>query len=283
MKKLLTFALILSCALFACQQKTAEEMKREADSIKLSTFEGQRDSLMYLIGDISQNIIEVNRLENIITQPDFSHETAEMRKEVFANIERLEKELEKRKEQLDSFEKFLNRNGKINPRIKADIATQRFIIETQGDKVIRLGVKLAEANKTITNLTNDVKELNTEVNIANRKRDIAERQTQKIDEELNACFFVVGTRQELKDHKILDKKLFGKAKILENDFDRSYFVRADKRTLKEIATYSQKAKILTNQPSSSYEVIEENHLKVIKITDPTLFWEKSNFLVVETK
>lgn len=283
MKKLLTFALILSCALFACNHKTAEELKREADSIKLSTYEGQRDSLMYLIGDISQNIIEVSRLENIITSPDFSHETKKIREEVFANIERLQKELDKRKEQLDSFENFLNRNGKINPRIKADIATQRLIISNQGDKVIHLGVQLAEANQTISNLTKDVKNLNSEVNIANRKRDIAERRTQKIDEELNSCYFVVGTRQELKDHKILDKKLFGKTKILENDFDRSYFVRADKRTLKEIATYSQKAKVLTNQPSSSYEIIEENHLKVIKITDPTLFWEKSNFLVVETK
>ena len=283
MKKLLTLALILSCTLFSCHQKTAEELKKESDSIKLSTFEGQRDSLMYLIGDISQNIIEVNRLENIITKPDFTSETAEKRKEVFANIERLKTELDNRKKQLDDFENFLNRNGKINPRIKADIATQRFIIETQGNKVINLGVQLAEANKTIHTLTKDVKDLNSEVSAANKKRDIAEQRTQRIDSELNACYFVVGTRQELKEHNILDKKLFGKSKILESDFDRSYFVKADRRNLTEIATYSQKAKILTNQPSEAYEIIEENHLKVIKITNPTLFWETSKFLVVETK
>ena len=80
---------------------------------------------------------------------------------------------------------------------------------------------------------------------------------------------------------LLEKKFLGKTKIMEGNFDRSFFTKADKRTLKSINTYAPKAKILTKQPVSSYEINDVGGNKVINITNPTLFWEKSDFLIIQ--
>lgn len=68
---------------------------------------------------------------------------------------------------------------------------------------------------------------------------------------------------------------------MKGDFDESYFTTGDKRNLSEIPTHSKKAKILTSQPADSYEIVDVNGQKVVKITDPTKFWQLSNFLVIQ--
>ena len=66
------------------------------------------------------------------------------------------------------------------------------------------------------------------------------------------------------------------------DFEQSYFTKADKRSLLNIDLHSQKAKVLTNQPKDSYEIVEmPNGNKVLKILAPARFWNTSNFLIVE--
>ena len=46
---------------------------------------------------------------------------------------------------------------------------------------------------------------------------------------------------------------------------------------------SKKAKVMTNQPTDSYEIVEgANGVKILKITNPNRFWNQSNFLVVKT-
>ena len=72
--------------------------------------------------------------------------------------------------------------------------------------------------------------------------------------------------------------------MLEADFDRSFFTRADKRTLREIVTNSSKIKILTKQPVNSYVIVDGGDgNKIVRIDNSTLFWEKSDFLVIEAK
>ena len=68
---------------------------------------------------------------------------------------------------------------------------------------------------------------------------------------------------------------------MEGDFEKDYFTRADKRTLVSIPLHSSKAEVMTNQPKDSYEIVETDGQKTLKILNPTRFWELSNFLVVK--
>ena len=74
-----------------------------------------------------------------------------------------------------------------------------------------------------------------------------------------------------------------KTKVLPQNFDQGYFTKGDKRTLRTINLGSKKAKVMTNQPTDSYEIVEgANGVKILKITNPNRFWNQSNFLVVKT-
>lgn len=86
---------------------------------------------------------------------------------------------------------------------------------------------------------------------------------------------------ELKDARIIETGFLRKTKLLQADFQQSYFTQSDKRTLTTIPTHSKKAKILTNMPADSYTIEDYDGLKTIKVTNPEKFWSLSNYLVIQ--
>lgn len=285
MKKTVLLACVAAGLLFSCnnQSKSEGEDQHAADSLKIETVEGQRDSLMALVGEISQNLIEANRLEGIMASQNFQQETPEKRQEIFNNLDALKQTLQERRNKLEELEAKLKKSGNYNKELKKTIESQKALIEEQSQKIQEMQQQLDEAKATIGNLTSSVDSLNSKVSNVTAEKLAAEQRSEALTNEMNTCYYVVGSNQELKEHNILEKKFLSKTKVMEKDFDREYFTRADKRTLHEIRTYSTRAKILTKQPVNSYAIEEEDGYKVIKITNATLFWEKSNFLVIETK
>ena len=75
-----------------------------------------------------------------------------------------------------------------------------------------------------------------------------------------------------------------KGKVLQGDFDKSYFTKIDIRIDKEIKLYSKSAAILTAHPASSYTLERDaNKQYVLRITNPQAFWSTSKYLVVQVK
>ncbi len=285
MKRLLLSAsiAIAASAFFSCGNKSAEDARREADSIKISTIEGQRDSLMTLIGEIGQTLAEVNRLEGIVASNDFQNSPTDKKQEILANIEKLKNELTTRKKKLTLLSEKIRQTGHFNEELKETIETQNELIDVQSAKIAEMQQQLGDANARIGELSANADSLNAQVDNITDAKTAAEQRSEAIGNELNTCYYAVGSNKELKQHNILEKKFLSRTKVLESDFDRKYFTKADKRTLREIRTNSSKAKILTKQPINSYDIVDNGDEKIIRITNPTLFWEKSNFLVIETK
>ena len=69
---------------------------------------------------------------------------------------------------------------------------------------------------------------------------------------------------------------------MQGDFDQSFFIKADRRTLTTIPLHSKKAKIISvTPPAASYTMKDVNGQKVLEITNPTQFWGVSNYLVIQ--
>ena len=92
---------------------------------------------------------------------------------------------------------------------------------------------------------------------------------------------MVGTKKELKQQKIIETGFLRKTKVMEGDYTKSYFTKADKRTLNTIALHSKKAQVMSKHPAGSYSIEEAGGQKVLHILDPNKFWELSNYLVVK--
>ena len=248
----------------------------------ISKVEGQRDSLMNLIGDISQNLLEVNRMENILVSGDFK-DTPDKRQEIIANINALRQELDARKQALEELESKLKSSNGYSAKLQKTIESQKQLIDEQSQKIQQLEAALADANVKISDLNKNVEDLNTQVSTVTEERNAETQRADKVTDELNICYYVCGSNKELKEHKILEKKFLGKTKTMEGDFDRSYFTKADKRKLTEVKTYAKKAELKTSHPAGSYSMETVGGTVVIKIKDAKKFWEKSNFLVIQTK
>ncbi len=283
MKKIMIFALALAGVMVACNGKSGSETdSTNVDQTDISSVEGQRDSLMNLIGDISQNLIEVNRMENILVSGDFK-DTPDKRQEIIANISALRQELDARKQALEELEKKLKSSNAYTSKLQKTIESQKQLIEEQSEKIKQLEDALADANVKISDLNQNVESLNTQVSNVTEERNAETQRADKATDELNTCYYVCGTNKELKEHKILEKKFLGKTKTMEGDFDHSYFTKADKRNLSEVKTYAKSAKLMTSHPADSYSIETENGTAVVKIKNASKFWEKSNFLVIQTK
>ena len=103
----------------------------------------------------------------------------------------------------------------------------------------------------------------------------------RLANQLNECYYVVGSKKELKQHKIIETGFLRHTKVMEGDFATNYFTKADKRTLSVIPLHNSKAQVLSKHPAGSYTITDEGGQKVLKILNPTRFWELSNYLVVK--
>lgn len=133
-------------------------------------------------------------------------------------------------------------------------------------------IHIAELDQTINNLNDNVADLQNES--AEKTQTINSQETQ-----LNTAWYVFGTKSELKEQRIL----YG-GKVLQQNFNRSYFTKIDIRVTRDIKLYSKAAKLLTAHPAGSYELKQDNNkMYVTTITNPQIFWSTSKYLVVLVK
>lgn len=286
MKKTLLAGLGALLALSACNQKneTEEAHKQaiaDASKVELQNAVADRDQLFLLVNEISQGMDQIKDLENILTvNANAGGETPSQREQIQADIASIQKALQERREKLAELEKKLNNSTLTNNNLRSTIATLRNQIDTQSNEIESLKTNLTAAKARIGELNTAVDSLNTTVTTVTAQKDEAEQQSVDLANELNTCFYAVGSKKELKDNEIIETGFLRKTKIMEGDFDRNFFTTADKRTLTTIPLHSDKAKVLTNQPESSYVIEDVDGQKVLRITNPASFWSLSNYLVV---
>lgn len=287
MKKTLLAGLGALLALSACNQKneTEEAHKQaiaDASKVELQNAVADRDQLFLLVNEISQGMDQIKDLENILTvNANAGGETPSQREQIQADIASIQKALQERREKLAELEKKLNNSTLTNNNLRSTIATLRNQIDTQSNEIESLKTNLTAAKARIGELNTAVDSLNTIVTTVTAQKDEAEQQSVDLANELNTCFYAVGSKKELKDNEIIETGFLRKTKIMEGDFDRNFFTTADKRTLTTIPLHSDKAKVLTNQPESSYVIEDMDGQKVLRITNPASFWSLSNYLVVQ--
>lgn len=287
MKKILLAGMSAMLVLGACTQKDQSEEAHkqaiaDASKVELQNAVADRDQLFLLVNEISQGMDQIKALENILTvNSAVNGETPSQREQIQSDIAAIQKALQERREKLAELEKKLNSSTLTNNNLRNTIATLRNQIDSQASEIETLKGSLTEAHTRIGELNTAVDSLNTTVTTVTEQKDKAEQESVDLANELNTCYYAVGSKKELKDNDIIETGFLRKTKIMEGDFDRNFFTTADKRTLTTIPLHSNKAKVLTNQPESSYVLEDQGGQKVIRITNPDSFWSLSNYLVVQ--
>lgn len=287
MKKKLLFGLVAILGLAACnsgknEEEMAEQARAEATKQELETAVADRDQLLSLVNEINTGMDQIKQLENILTVTNnMPGETKGQREQIQSDIAAIQKALQERRLKLAELEKKLDSSNLTNNNLRKTIASLRNQIDGQAKEIETLKSNLGEANERIGQLDAAVDSLNTTVSDVANERDLAQQESIELANELNTCYYVIATKSELKDHKIIETGFLRKTKLMKGDFDQNFFTTADKRVLTSITLHSNKAEVLTNQPKASYNIEDNNGQKILKITNPDLFWSLGNYLVIK--
>ena len=283
MRKFIALGITAVLILSGCSNKQKEEEARQqADATKaeLIAAVNDRDQLLNLVNEISSGMEQIKQLENILTVSGGT-ETPGQKEQIKADIAAIQQTLQERREKLAELEKKLASSSQSNASLKQTIASLRAQIDSQSSEITDLRSNLDQAKTRIGSLDAAVDSLNTTVSTVVAERDSTEQQNTALANELNLCYYAIGTKSELKENRIIETGFLRKTKIMKGDFDKSFFTVADKRTLTTIDLNSDKAEVLTNQPASSYVMGDTNGHKVLRITNPAAFWSLSNYLVIK--
>lgn len=276
--------MVLTSMLFSCNVNNEKEQQSLAEVTKqeLATALNERDQLLSLVKEVSAGLNEIKQLENIMTiAANKQYENPGQKTRILADIASLKKKIQQRKTHLDDLESKLQKSTINGKELQETIKALRTQIDSQMEEIESLRQQLTAANEHIGALNNAVDSLNTTVTTVTGERYAAQEASVKLENKLNACFYVIATKSELKKHNIIESGFLRKTKLMKGDFDKDFFVISDKRTLTTLPLNATKVKVLSSHPENSYELIEENGQKNLKINNPDKFWSLSNYLVIQ--
>lgn len=289
MKKInfLTLAIVCLALMPSCHGNNDGSTTAALDSINnelndsLATALAEKDSLMALMTDIADGMQQIKDMENIMSVENISGETPDRKAQLRNDIVLIQQALEQKSQRLAELEKRLSQSTNYSAETKKTIETLKKQLETQQSTINTLKNQLAAAHVEISNLNNRVDSLNTVNTSVRQEKKRAQEEAARVASELNTCFYAIGSKKELKANRIIETGFLRKTKIMEGDYEKSYFTKADKRTLNEIQLHSNKAQVMSKHPSGSYQIVDGAQGKVLVITNSTKFWEVSNYLIVK--
>lgn len=280
----LILSVVISSVLLSCNENREKEQQSLAEVSKqeLATALNERDQLLSLVKEVSTGLEQIKQLENIVAvSVGQSERNPNQSAQILSDISNLKDRIQQRKKQLEELETKLQHSTINNKELRETIEALQVQIDSQIEEIESLKQQLTAAKEHIGALNNKVDSLNATVTTVTVERNAAQEASAKLENDLNTCYYVIATKQELKSHHIIETGFLRKTKLMKSDFDKGCFVISDKRTLSELPLNASKVKILTNHPETSYKLVDENGQKTIKITNPEQFWSLTNYLVVQ--
>ena len=288
MKKLLLLS-VCAIAFSSCgeMKKSNEALKAQNDSLNVALAErdAELEGIMEAFNEVQEGFRLINEAENRVDLQAGKIEGASAAQKIREDIRFISEKLQSNRTRIAELEEQLKNSKYASDQLKKTISNFKQELEAKSQQIETLQTELASKNIRIAELDDAVAGLTQSVADLVAENKVKDAMVATQDKALNAGWFVFGTSSELKEQKIISKKLLQKTKVLENeDFSKDYFTQIDIRTDKEIKLYSKDAKLLTAHPEGTYELVKDDKGQLtLKITNPNKFWSVSRYLVIEVK
>ena len=270
-------AVLFAATLFTagCGSRTnneeADMLRAENQSLKQELVQKDQSvtDFMETFNEIEDNLLTIQNKEHKITSGELSG--GDMKKRIKAEIDDINKLLLENKELVASLQSKLKKSNGRMADFEKTIARLNESIMAKDQEIAALNGQLVAYNYRVEALNRSSDSLRTDI--------VAKASTiEKKDNELNQLYYVVGTKKQLMQAGVLNRKgEFSGKKGLKLNYTASAFKPADARQLSEIQLNGKKPHVLTGHPTGSFEV--SNQKLVIK--DAGDFWRAGNFCVVQ--
>lgn len=277
MKKMILVAIAALALTTSCEHRKPREyaakLQKENNQLitSLAKKNGEISRFKSQLKEVHGSLKSIKEQEQLLSQSMLSdglassqtmikdiEELGELLRHNRKKIEKLEKNLVKKDDEIDGLEFSIDLlKEQLDDRVSQLLALTE-VLEMQEDSIANL----------------------TEVQFALRQ------QITKMEDLSNEVYIAMGTYKQLKKKNIVERGgLLGIAgkKQLTSEFDAAYFIEADRRTLDEIPLGIKKASLASIHPASSYQFVGNERVESLKILDPVAFWSKSDYLAIVTQ
>lgn len=296
MKNLHSLLIIaLAAALASCVNgQSARQIAAERDSLLLVT--QQQGALQAEVDEYMETLVStldsIKLQGNILTLDRDENGKPLKRQQIMENLQLVGDVMERQRQRIEELDAKLAEKGKEASHYRALVKHLREEIDAKNAEITRMENELSLKNATITDLTEKVGYLQQDVeSMSSRAREQEEQLAQQAevlaqqDKMLNTAHVIVGTKKELKKAGLMGKGVLKGGQLNPEALDMGIFTDVDIRNFKEIKLSSYRPKLLTNHPSSSYQLKQEEDsdedITYLIINDPAAFWSMSSFLVVQ--
>lgn len=274
--------------LSACDGKGSSYTKLQAsyDSLMVQNTRSQQEleNVLGLIMDVETEITRVSNAENKLrmgqARGDFSeNDRQQLLDDVRAMTSSLEKNKAELAQKLDDLKRKDINISSLNKKINQ---LQQHIVQKE-NTIAQMTAALASRDSLINFQNGRINELNETTGTQETTIALQDRTISSQDKKLHTARYCFGTNSELKEQGIISGGgLFSRTQVLPEGYNKDYMMSIDIREVTEIPLFAPKAKLLTNHPNSSYELIKDGNKNIIlKIKDIDNFWSRGKNLVVE--
>lgn len=238
------------------------------------------------IGEIQASLesLDQDLSGQLFTQSELPGGTpADRRERLISSIANMRNQIEADKKKIAALEAQLANSRTQLKGVQEIVARLRSSIEDKEKIMDELQTRMGILNETI-----EEERRNAQMEIAAREQSIQERDQALEQAEYNANFvyYVVGTRKQLMDQGIIDRKGgilgIGRVTTVNKTIDTAKFTEINLLDNNQISFPATKKgySILSNHVATTYEVEKEDDEFVLTVTDRQNF-RKQKFLVIE--
>lgn len=273
---------------------TQKEAQIEALTSEKTELVGQlqtRDSLMVELEDTFteiENSLTFVKEKRSALSIDNTEGVKDRKKELVADVKLMDEMLFESAKKIEELEAKLKKSGVNSRAFEKRIAALNKNLEDQNAQIAELKQLVEQKDFQLAEFQTKVDEMNTAMVIQN---DSLVRESQRLVDrtnQINVGHVAYGTYKELKEKGLLVREGgllgIGSSKEVNQNFDPEYFTTVDIRETKIVPLHSKKALVITEHPSGSYQLIEENgEIAYLQIDKPEEFWKISKYAVIEVK
>lgn len=283
-----TFLLALTSLVSSCKDDNRMQEMMQARIDSLETTNASQASQLKDITDfmtvVSEGLDSIAEQEQLLMDSGRGVEGGKLTKEQLReNLKAFAALLERQRNRISELEDSLTSRGR-------SMASLRNVITYLNQQLDEKNNTIASLQASLNNKNVDIQKLRKQVtNLATAKEELEETVKNQGEalvvqsDVINEGYVKIGTKKELKQAGLLSGGFLSKKKLDVSKFQNGGFQKVDIRNFTEINIPSEKIKILTQMPESSYYITENDNSSTLKILNPTVFWSVSNYLVIQTK
>lgn len=289
-KYLFLFSLIFTIlAISSCgNDEEMDKLRAQNDSLMNVANESntQVDKYMAAFNDIQQNLNTIKQKEHIIdlNSVDSSEMTPDMKEQINDDILSIYELMQENESALTTLKNKIKSSGIKNKELETTLSLYEEQMDQKNDEISTLKKKLEDMDFNMQELNNQISDMKSDIDTMKQIQNQQDNVIDEQDAKLHTAFYVIGTKEELKNNGIISKNGVLSKLELDADFDKTYFTKVDSRELSEIPINSKKIEILTQHPSNSFTLVEEDKIiSKLSITNQDNFWSLSKFCVIMLK